>query len=129
MGATLADVGLTYLGPNMMRVSDRMLALYEAAGFTLLEADKAATSVMSYTLGVASSEAATLTKLARSGLTMKEWIAKVWPAAEQAAQEYPRMKELYAAHLGGLEAVSDSEDGFSYGLDRVLDGLEIRLKG
>ena len=128
MGATLADVGLTYLGPNMMPVSDRMLALYEAAGFPLLEANKAATTVISYTLGVASSEAATLTKLARSGLTMEEWIAKVWPAAEQAAQEHPRMKELYTAHLGGAEAVAESADGFSYGLDRVLDGLELKLK-
>jgi AcrR family transcriptional regulator len=127
MGSTLADVGLTYLGPNMMHVSDRMLALYEAAGFSLLEADRAATSVMSYVLGVASSEAATLSKLARSGLTMDEWIAKVWPAAEEAAQDHPRMKALYAAHRSSGDTLTESADSFGYGLDLVLDGLQLRL--
>ncbi|TCM38144.1 TetR/AcrR family transcriptional regulator [Kribbella sp. VKM Ac-2568] len=125
MGSTLAEVGLTYLGPNMMRVSDRMLALYEGGGFSLLEANQAATTVAAYVLGVASTEAATLTKLARSGLTADDWMTKVWPAAEQAAQDYPRMKELYAAHRGH-DIVGGSEDDFKYGLARILDGLEPR---
>jgi AcrR family transcriptional regulator len=127
MAVTLAEVGLTYLGPNMMRVSDRMLTLYEDGGFDLLEADQAAKTVIAFVLGYASSEAATLTQLHRSGLSMDEWMAKVWPAAEEAAQEHPRMKALYAAYRG-MDATESNEDTFDYGLARVLDGLEARLQ-
>ncbi|WP_132192249.1 MULTISPECIES: TetR/AcrR family transcriptional regulator C-terminal domain-containing protein [Kribbella] len=45
--------------------------------------------------------------------------------ADQAAQDYPRMKELYAAHRGH-DIVGGSEDDFKYGLARILDGLQAR---
>jgi AcrR family transcriptional regulator len=127
MAVTLAEVGLTYLGPNMTRVSDRMLALYEGGGFELIEANQASKTVIAFVLGYATSEAASLTQLHRSGLSMDDWMAKVWPAAEEAAQKHPRMKALYAAHRG-MNASEDSEDTFGYGLARVLDGLEARLQ-
>jgi hypothetical protein len=49
------------------------------------------------------------------------------PAAEQAAQEHPRVKEFYAAYRG-KDAQEIGEDTFSYGLTCVLDGLEARLE-
>ena len=94
MAVALTEVGLTHLGPNMMRASDRLIALYEAGGFELIEADQAAKTVVAYVLGIASSEAATLTKPARSG----------------------------------HDVIEGSEDLFTYGLDRILDGLEQRLR-
>ncbi|GAA3095271.1 AcrR family transcriptional regulator [Kribbella aluminosa] len=123
---TLADVGMNYLGPNLMRVSDEMLGCYLAAGFELAEADQAMNTVLGYVIGVASVEAATVTKLKRTGKDMAAWQAEVWPAAVQAAAPYPNMRALYAAHSGGdLEA--GGEDNFSYGLDRTLDGIAARL--
>ncbi|TCC61321.1 TetR/AcrR family transcriptional regulator [Kribbella pittospori] len=123
---TLADVGMNYLGPNLMRVSDEMLGIYLTAGFELLEADQASKTVLGYVIGIASVEAATISKLHRSGKEMAEWQAAVWPAAVQAAEPYSRMRALYAAY-GGADLQAGAEDGFSYGLDRILDGLEARL--
>jgi AcrR family transcriptional regulator len=126
VAATLAEVGMNYLGPNLMRVSDDMLGIYQTAGFDLIEADNAAKTVLGFVIGIASSEAATLSKLQRSGKDMDAWRAAVWPAAVQAAEPYPRMRALYAAY-GDADLVEGANDGFSYGLDRILDGLQIRL--
>lgn len=126
LAATMADVGVTYIGPNLMAVSDRMLALYETGGFELIEADQASKTLIGYVLGLAGNEAATLTKLARTGETVEQWVAKAWPAAERAAENHPRMKALYAAYAD--RDMSANADGtFTYGLDRILDGLELRL--
>ncbi|GAA1518710.1 TetR/AcrR family transcriptional regulator [Kribbella lupini] len=126
LAATLADVGITYVGPNLMAVSDRMVALYETAGFELIEADQASKTVLGFVLGLASNEAATLTKLARTGTTVEEWIAKAWPAARRAAENHPRMKALYAAYAE-RDRGADADAVFTYGLERILDGLEARL--
>jgi AcrR family transcriptional regulator len=125
---TLADVGMNYLGPNLMRISDDMLGVYLAAGFELAEADQASNTVLGFVIGIASVEAATVSKLKRSGKDMAEWQAEVWPAAVRAAEPFPHLRALYAANSGAdLEA--GSEDNFSYGLARTLDGLEGRLQG
>ena len=123
---TLADVGLNYLGPNLMRVSDDMLGIYLAAGFELIEADQAANTVLGYVIGVASVEAATVSKLKRTGKDMATWQAEVWPAAVKAAEPYPHMRALYAPN-SNTDLEAGGEDSFSYGLARILDGLEVRL--
>lgn len=123
---TLADVGMNYLGPNLMRVSDEMLGIYLTAGFELAEADKASTTVLGYVIGIASVEAATISKLNRSGKDMAAWQAEVWPAAVKAAEPYPRMRMLYAAN-SGTDLEAGGEDTFTYGLSRILDGLEAGL--
>ncbi|GAA1564964.1 TetR/AcrR family transcriptional regulator [Kribbella hippodromi] len=125
VAATLADVGMNYLGPNVMRGSDAMLGVYLAAGFELNEADQASKTVLGYVIGFASIEAATVSKLKRSGLDMAAWQAEVWPVAVRAAEPYARLRALYAANSGSdLEA--GGEDTFSYGLTSILDGLEAR---
>ncbi|MGW1346439.1 TetR/AcrR family transcriptional regulator C-terminal domain-containing protein [Kribbella sp. NPDC002412] len=126
MAATLADVGMNYLGPNLMRISDEMLGTYLAAGFELVEADRASQTVLGYVIGIASIEAATLDKLKRSGKDMQAWRDEIWPAAVRAAAPYSRMRALYSAY-GDVDLVEGGEEAFSYGLDRILDGLEARL--
>ncbi|MGW3635148.1 hypothetical protein ACWD7F_34275 [Streptomyces sp. NPDC005122] len=59
---------------------------------------------------MATSEAACLNVLARSGQTERDWVNNVLPTAEQAAD--PR---------------TSRDTNFQYGLDRVLDGLETRI--
>ncbi|MFF1819386.1 TetR/AcrR family transcriptional regulator [Kribbella sp. NPDC058245] len=126
MGATLADVGLTLLGPNMLRRSDQMLAIYETAGFSLREANHASTAVVSFVVGLASTEAAAVSKIKRSGLSAEEWMTKVWPAAQQAAEAYPRVKALYDEYTA-RDAAENDDEVFDYGLACVLDGLAARL--
>jgi AcrR family transcriptional regulator len=124
---TLAEVGMNYLGPNLMRVSDQLLGVYLTAGFELVEADHASKTVLGYVIGIASTEAATITKLHRSGMDHDAWRAAVWPAAVKAAEPYPHIRALYAAH-DATDLTVDAEDNFSYGLNRILDGLESRLR-
>ncbi|WP_225993262.1 TetR/AcrR family transcriptional regulator [Actinomadura rudentiformis] len=124
--SVLGQVGLAYLGPNMMSLTERMLAIFEAAGFDLAEADQAMSTVISYVIGMVTSEAAYLSVLARSGQTEQEWVESLRPAAEEATKDHPRLNEGYAAQRD-RDPAEIREETFNYGLDRVLDGLEVRL--
>jgi AcrR family transcriptional regulator len=125
MAFLLAQAGLAHLGPNLTRVTDRLVALFEASGFTGREVRQAANTVVSYVLGVATSEAAWLTTLARAGQSEREWVERLYPAVEEATRAYPRLRERYAAQRR-LDPQRTCEEDFAYGLARVLDGLEAR---
>jgi AcrR family transcriptional regulator len=79
IASLLPQVGLAYLGPNQMR----MAVLFEAAGFTGREVRQAWYTVIAYVLGVATSEAAWLTTLARAGGSEQAWVARLYPAARR----------------------------------------------
>lgn len=128
LGTLLGGVGLSYLGPNVLRTSDRTLALFESAGFSLAEADAATNTLGAYVIGTAITEAAWLTALTRSGRTEREWAAEVWPAAREAVQTYPNLRRLYALSAGGGDPQQVREGSFDYGLNRVLDGLDAVLQ-
>jgi hypothetical protein len=83
--------------------------------------------VLGYVIGIASTEAATITKLNRGGMDLAAWRAAVWPAAVKAAEPYPNLRALYAAH-DATDLTVDAEDSFGYGLNRILDGLESRCR-
>ncbi|SDM65370.1 TetR/AcrR family transcriptional regulator [Allokutzneria albata] len=126
IASLLGQVGLSYLGPNVMRLNDRMLALFEdAGGFGPVEADKAISSVMAFVIGMGVSEAAWLTSLARSGQDEKEWIAELAPAVVEAAQSYPHLREHATANRG-VDMRQTRDEHFAYGISVVLDGLEAR---
>jgi Tetracyclin repressor-like, C-terminal domain len=124
--SVLGEVGVAYLGPNMMRLTEAILAVFEGGGFPLEAADQAMNTVIAYVIGLSTSEAAWLTMLARSGQGEQEWADRLWPAAERAVQDYPRQRRLYAAQRGqNLRSTRDDE--FAIGLDCVLHGLAARL--
>jgi AcrR family transcriptional regulator len=127
MASLLAQAGLAHLGPNLMRVTERLAALFEEAGFAGREIRPAGNTVISYVLGVATTEAAWLTALARAGQSEREWAARLYPAAEAATQASPRQRARYAGQRG-LDPEQTREEDFDYGLARVLDGLEPRRK-
>lgn len=126
LAASLGEVGLAYLGPNLMGGMNRILTIFTDAGFPLVEAGRAMETMIAYVIGVASGESAWRTTVARSKLDERAWLEQLWPAAERAAQPYPLLREMYAA-TRDLDPTSDREDGFAYGLARVLDGLATRL--
>ncbi|MBT2544787.1 TetR/AcrR family transcriptional regulator C-terminal domain-containing protein [Streptomyces sp. ISL-44] len=126
VASVLGQVGLAHLGPNLMRMSERMLALFQAAGFPVGEADLAMKAVISYVVGATTSEAAYLSLLARSGQSEQEWLESLRPAAEQALAGHPLLAEGQSAQESG-DPRRMREENFDYGLQRVLDGLEARL--
>ncbi|MFF5209449.1 TetR/AcrR family transcriptional regulator [Streptosporangium sp. NPDC000396] len=125
VASVLGQVGLIQLGPNVMRQSERMLALFQAAGFAPREAEQAMKALIAYVVGMTTSEAAYLSLLARSGQTEQEWAESLRTTAEQALRDHPRMQDGYAAR-GDDDPGKIREEDFSYGLERVLDGLETR---
>ncbi|WP_200303370.1 TetR/AcrR family transcriptional regulator [Streptomyces adelaidensis] len=127
LASVLGEMGMSYLGPNWMRASEATLNVLTTAGFPTDEADRALSTVVAYVTGMATSEAAWLNVLARSGQDERTMVEHLWPAAEEAAQEYPLLREGYAEQRG-TDPRAAREEGFQYGLDRVLDGLETRLK-
>lgn len=72
-------------------------------------------------------EVAWLTTVARAGQSEREWVARLYPAAEAATQAYPRLRRRYAEQRG-QDPQQTREEGFAYGLARVLDGLEARRR-
>lgn len=109
IGPELAQVGLLHVGPNAVRMTKNLLTQFEAAGFPGHEQDLAAGALMSYVIGTATTEAAYLSLIARSGTSERDWVAQHSPDADEARD--PQQAR---------------EDRFLYGLDRILDGLKNR---
>ncbi|MGW2044610.1 TetR/AcrR family transcriptional regulator [Streptomyces sp. NPDC001858] len=126
LSSVLGQAGLAYLGPNLMAFSERLAALFTAAGFP--EPSGAIDTVLSYVIGMSTTEAAWLTTVARSGETEADFIARLMPAAQQAAAPYDHLAEGYAAGAAAAaDPVALRDAKFAYGLDVVLDGLALRL--
>ncbi|GAA0358683.1 TetR/AcrR family transcriptional regulator [Actinoallomurus spadix] len=113
---------MAYLGPNLMRLSEDMLAMLEAAGFPLAEANGAMNTVFAYVLGMTGSEAAWLTMLARSGQSEDEWAERLKPAFEDLHRTHPRLSALFTAQADE-DPGRRREEEFAYGLNRILDGV------
>ncbi|MDP4507313.1 TetR/AcrR family transcriptional regulator [Nonomuraea turcica] len=124
--SVLGEAGLAYLGPNVLRLQEAILAVLEEGGFSLEAADQAMNTIVAYIIGASTSEAAWLTTLARSGQGEQEWADRLWPAALQAVEAYPRLRSLYAAQRA--QSLSDNrDDDFDIGLECVLNGVAARL--
>ncbi|MFJ8909999.1 TetR/AcrR family transcriptional regulator [Amycolatopsis sp. NPDC102389] len=128
VASLLGSVGLSYLGPNVMRLNERLLGVFVGAGFPGDEADQAISAVISYVIGMGTTEAAWLTTVAKSGRSEREWAERLRPAVEEAAREHPHQREMLARGEGEADPVRLRDEKFRYGLDRMLDGLETRLK-
>ncbi len=124
IASVLGQAGLAYLGPNLMSLSERLAALFITAGFP--DPSGAIDVVLSYVIGMSTTEAAWLTTVARSGQTEAEFIAALMPAAQEAAAGYDHLAESYAAPPAPDPAeLRDAK--FANGLEVVLDGLALRL--
>ncbi|MCB5182317.1 TetR/AcrR family transcriptional regulator [Streptomyces antimicrobicus] len=128
LSSVLGQAGLAYLGPNLMSFSNRLAALFVEAGFR--EPARAIDALFAYVVGMSSTETAWLTTVARSGETEAQFIARLMPAAQQAAQAHENLAEAYAAATTeALDPAAVRDSKFAYGLEAMLDGLALRLPG
>ncbi|MFD9863686.1 TetR/AcrR family transcriptional regulator [Streptomyces alboflavus] len=127
IASVLGEMGMSYLGPNMLRLTEDMLELFESGGFDLVQGGMALKTIWSYILGIAATEAAWMTSLARSGQSEDEWLTGMASIAEQAIAPYPRMRRLHAEQTAG--AVDETRrSNFDVGLGFILDGLEAQRR-
>jgi AcrR family transcriptional regulator len=118
-------LGQASFGPNVLRLTEKMLAVLMAAGFDAAEADQAMNALLAYVIGVAVSETAYLAMLRRAGSVEESLATALRHAIWEKLGEHPRVRE-------GFEAIRDRDprelrdENFEYGLQRVLDGLAAR---
>ncbi|MDH6138402.1 AcrR family transcriptional regulator [Kitasatospora sp. GP30] len=124
LASVLGQAGLAYLGPNLMSFTERLAALFTAADFA--EPGKAIDTLLFYVIGVGSTEAAWLTTVARSGETEADFVARLMPAAQQAAEGRDRLMSGAADIDAAADPAAAREAKFRYGLEVVLDGLALR---
>ncbi|MGW4244965.1 TetR/AcrR family transcriptional regulator [Nocardia sp. NPDC004722] len=125
MSIAMTGAGLAYLGPNLMHLSNTMLAILEAAGFDDTEADRASNAIWAFVIGSTSPETAMLTSVSRSGLSEKEWYDRMMSMSLQAVQGYPHVAKRYDVYRE-LDPTQARADFFDSELGLILDGLEFR---
>lgn len=117
-------------GPNKARHDDHGLGVYEAAGFTGMDADAALATVFVFVLGRAlgeAAEAAWRQRLARDGDDEQERMRDVMAEVTKVASRFPRLRaRIDAAADHDLTELPD--ESFDFGLHTILDGLERRLR-
>jgi AcrR family transcriptional regulator len=113
-------------GEGKARHDDHSLAVYEAAGFTGAQADRAASAVFTYALGNAAGAAATASltrKLTRDDTTAEEQFQDAMAKAQEIAMRYPRLRARLETPAAADYAAAP-DDAFEFGLQALLDGLE-----
>ena len=127
MVSVLDHLAATFLGPNATRLGERLIGLFQRAGFELRGAERALTTLSSYVTGIAMTEAALRNWLVRHGQSEQEWLVETRSGRpEQATENYPRLRELVAGYEG-VDVQKAMDEDFAFGLDCVLDGLQARL--
>ncbi|WP_331767584.1 hypothetical protein [Embleya sp. NBC_00896] len=91
------------------------------------EPSRAIDTVLSYVIGVSTTEAAWLTTVARSGETEAALFARLMPSAREAAAGHAHLADSYNVATEALGPVAIRDTKFAYGLEVVLDGLAMRL--
>ncbi|BEL11417.1 TetR/AcrR family transcriptional regulator C-terminal domain-containing protein [Actinoplanes sichuanensis] len=118
------------IGPNVMRMSNRSVGLFSAAGFTGPTLSHVHSLITAHVIGSATTEAAVGAAVIRSGQSAAELRKSLEPFMEKAAGEYPEYAK-WREESGVIEMEPDKvwDQSFAFGLERILDGLELWLAG
>src|SRR5690349_13056222 len=116
------------LGPNAMRLGEQLVALFSRAGFSGMALSHATAVLHAHAIGSATSEAAARSALGRTGKTWQEVAKDVEPYLERLGPDNPNY-EKWRKETGPMRQDPDQvlEEMYAFGLDRVLDGLELWL--
>ncbi|WP_327119922.1 TetR/AcrR family transcriptional regulator [Nocardia sp. NBC_01730] len=114
---------LPSIGPNSLRLSDRLRRAFVGAGFQGVDIYLASGTVMSFVLGQVIPEAAWEKASSRSGLD----VDSMTRVMEGLAGDYSEMLEDYRATTP-IDPEVGRAMAFDFGLLSVMDGLEARLR-
>lgn len=125
-----AQSGYLHYGPNKSRHDDRVLTLFEQAGFDETGADQATATIFMFVLGNAVGAAADVSlkrRLGRDGDSAEAQLREAMAQATEIAMEFPRLKARIESASAGTEYNASPDDSFEFGLTALLDGLRDRL--
>ncbi|MDN3358791.1 TetR/AcrR family transcriptional regulator [Actinomadura sp. DC4] len=115
------------IGPQAMRMSDRVVAVLTAAGFEGAEVAYASSLLMSLAIGSATTDSALHMATVRSGKTVTELVEEMDPYLHRVASDYPSYVTWWSENKS-MDIEKLQKDSFDFGLERLLDGLAIRLE-
>jgi AcrR family transcriptional regulator len=114
------------IGPHAMRMGDRMIGALAAAGFTGAELAFAGSLVAAHVVGSATTEVAMHRASAQAGRSPNELVAELEPYLTSLAAEYPHYAAAWSESRN-MDMEKFQGDGFTFGLERLLDGLQTWL--
>ena len=116
-------------GPGQSRFDDHSITVYEHAGFTGTDADRAAATVHIYVLGNMLGTAANVTltrKLSNSGVDPEAAMSRTMAKAVEVGSRFPRLRTRLES-TAAADYFAAPEGSFEFGLATILDGLGNRL--
>jgi AcrR family transcriptional regulator len=111
-----------FMGPNAMRMSDRLVGTLTGAGFSGMQLAYASSLLMSHTIGSATMEAAWRRSIP-SGKTPNEVVDEMRPYIDEVASHYENYGAWWEENKA-LDADDMQDDNFAFGVERLLDGLQ-----
>ncbi len=116
------------IGPNAMRLGERSITLLVAAGFTGMEVAHVSSMLNAHAIGAATTQAAVAAATRVSGLQPAELVKKIEPYLERTAADHPHYDEWSRENpVRDMDPERMWSDSFLFGLERMLDGLELWL--
>jgi AcrR family transcriptional regulator len=124
------DIGRPPLGPNMIAKYDYELRAVDGIGLTDLEMDAVVTLVLSHAAGAARATADADGAREDTGMTAGQWWNRSAPVLHQFLPpgRFPLAVRVGVAVAEANDGAHDPDHAFSFGLQRLLDGIEDYLR-
>jgi AcrR family transcriptional regulator len=118
------------LGPHLIAKYDRELTAVAGIGLTEVEMDSVLTLVLGHAEGAARRALEISQVEQRTGLTDEQWWLAVEPLLTSVfdAERFPTAARVGAAAGSAHNAAYDPEHAFTFGLQRLLDGIEVLVQ-
>jgi hypothetical protein len=119
-----------WIGPHGSDRYEWQLAAIEGVGLTDLEMDQVVTVIGAFTAGAARMSVAARSTAEESGISDLEWWEVNAPILERVMPPgaYPLSGRVGTAAGEEYNAVADPARSFRFGLDRMLDGVQVLIR-
>ena len=117
------------LGPGLMAKYEHELSAFEDLGLSDIEMDAALTFLLGFVQAAARSAAEAATARQDSAMSEEQWWAANAPLLTRVFDEtkYPTASRVGAAAGAAHGAAYDPDHAYTFGLQRVLDGLGVHI--
>lgn len=117
------------LGPSVMAKYERELAAVDGLGLSEVEMDLLVTLVNGFVRGTVSAAVERIAAERATGITDAQWWAATAPHVEKVfdRQRFPTAARVGPAAGADLQAAYDPDRSLAFGLERLLDGVEVLL--
>ncbi len=115
------------LGPNLLRRYESLLGILEEVGLSELEMDRVAVLLLSYIQGSVRQAVEAQQVQQQTGVSDAQWwlSQEPWLALVMNPEQFPLATRVGAVVGETFESITDPATNFEFGLQRVLDGIEV----